>query len=335
MFSFIHRKQKYDVVTVGSSLRDIAFITDQMQMIDNPAPDPLREKLFAVESGAKIKSQDVTFGFGGGAGNTAVNFSTLGFRTGILSAIGKDEEGKAILRQYESAGVDTSLMQYSEQSQTGLSFIIVSTQTHDRTMFVSYGATEELDIQRKDLLQIKTDWYYVSSLNSPRWPQIVKALQATNARFAWNPGSTQLQASAKVLRPLIEKTDVLLLNADEATELLIRFGGDARVYSLEELVTGVSALGSDIVVVTDGKEGAIAKRGDEIVYHGVPHDAPVDVSGAGDCFGSSFVTGLIRYNEDMARSLDLAQTVVNGLIKKVGAQNGFTPWDMLPKRFRS
>jgi len=48
-----------------------------MTLIDNKQ-DILRQKLLAFEYGAKINSEKVVHGFGGGAANTAVSFASLG-----------------------------------------------------------------------------------------------------------------------------------------------------------------------------------------------------------------------------------------------------------------
>ncbi len=324
----------FDVISVGSSLRDMSFVTDQLQMIDNPDSNPLREKLLTIEQGAKIQSDEVHFGFGGGGGNSAMNFAKLGVRTAIISCVGDDVDGDIMKRQYTQTGIETRFLQRTTTARTGFSFIAVSEQTHDRTVFVHYGAAKELEVRSTDLQAVTTQWYYISSINSKTWQKTLQTIMASGAQIAWNPGGLQLQAPVSTLKRLLKQTTVLLVNADEATELLVRLGKKSREYSLEELVSSLIMFGPQIVVVTNGKEGSIVQRDDEIVYQAAPNDKPVDVSGAGDCFGSSFVTGLIRYDGDIVRSLDLAQTVVNGLIKKVGAQNGLTTWERLPKRLR-
>lgn len=327
-------KQTFDIVTIGSSLRDTSFFSDELQVIDNPADDVTCKKLMAVEHGAKIHSDTVQVGFGGGAGNAAMNFAALDFNVGIISSIGADVEGQAIIDHYRTKGIDTRLMEEVVGVRTGFSFITVHPNSHDRTMYVYYGAARKLHAPQTLFTQFQTDWFYIASLNHASWKKTIEHAIETGSSIAWNPGAAQLRGSAVTLKQLMKKVQVLLLNSDEAVELLVKCGYENREYSLEELVNAVYEFGSETVLITDGANGSIARRDDEVVFYATTDTLPVDTSGAGDCFGSSFVSGLIRYNGDLGKSVSLGQYIVDHLITKPGTQNGLVEWEKLPKKFR-
>ena len=78
------------------------------------------------------------------------------------------------------------------------------------------------------LSSAKSPWIYLSSL-SGHWIKNMKAIQAylnkrQDRRLAWNPGSEQIRSKSAVIRKLIRRTDVLIVNEDEALELLLRWG---------------------------------------------------------------------------------------------------------------
>ncbi len=328
------KKQRFDIVTIGSSLRDTSFFSNELQVIDNPINDATCKRLMAVEHGAKIHSDHVQVGFGGGAGNTAMNFAILDFNVGIMSSIGADVDGQAIIDHYRTQGIDTRFIEEVAGVRTGFSFITVHPNSHDRTMYVYYGAARKLQAPKTIFENFETEWFYISSLNHSTWKKTIEHAIETGASVAWNPGSMQLQGSTTALKQLMKQVQVLILNSDEAAELLVKCGYENREYSLEELVNAVYAFGSGIVLITDGANGSIVRRDDEVIFQPATDKLPLDTSGAGDCFGSSFVTGVIRYDGNLAKSLELGQYIADRLIAKPGAQNGFVPWEKLPKKFR-
>jgi ribokinase len=329
----------YDIVSVGSALRDIAFFSSDIHVIDNPRKDLLSEKLFAFESGAKLRSDNVSFSYGGGAANTSVNFAGLGLSTAAIASVGDDEDGDAIVKHFQSQGVKTTFLHRSQTHRTGFSFIAVDEQSGDRTAFVYYGASRDLPISAAEIHRIRTRWFYVSSLNHPKWAQLLTMLNShEDARIAWNPGGLQLAADARTLKRLIKKVDVLIVNRDEALECGMKIKAfsksTAAKLSLKALARGLQECGPGIVVVTNGRQGAAAANARHEYFLRTPNDTPVDTTGAGDCYGSSFVAGLLHYAGNIPLAMDLAQANSSALVKKVGAQNGLLQWKQLPRRLQ-
>lgn len=331
------KKERFDIICIGSALRDVHYYTDQMEVIDNPEYDPTREKLVCIEYGAKIRSTNVHFEYGGGASNTAVNFAGLGLQTGILTAVGNDPDGDAIVDHLQERHVHTVAIQKKDTERTGFSFLLVDEETSERTICIYYGASTQIDVNKKVLQAHATDWYYVSSLSGESWHDQMMAITQTGAHIAWNPGGKQLSAGYETLKDMLTAVTVLLVNSDEARELIISKPGttEADIASPEIMVQYLHSCGPEVVVVTDGRDGAYVYAGNDVYYQASPKDHPVSIVGAGDCYGSSFIAGYIRYGGDIARAMELAQVNATSVIHRIGSQNGLLEWNDLPAHLKA
>ncbi len=322
--------KQLDVITVGSALRDVMYYTSESSVIKNPKKDPTKKKLICVEYGAKIRSNDVFFEFGGGASNTAVNFAGLGLRAGIITSTGDDFDGRGIHEHLESARVDTSLIQISKKYRTGFSFLAVDKRSGEHTAYVYYGAAEDLVIKRAQLERTPTKWFYVASLNAVKWQGLLDQIFKTQSNVAWNPGGKQLRAGYRGLKRFIEQTTVLIVNRDEATELSLSHPSVRSAGRIDAMLKRLHSWGPEIVVITDSRAGSYAYDGDEVYHMKAPQDKPKDTTGAGDCYGSSFVAGLVKYKGDIKKSMKLATTCATHLVHSIGAQHGLITWKDLP-----
>ena len=107
----------YDIITIGGATRDITFVTDKGKVIETPE-NLTEQKLLAFEYGAKIKSEEVFFNFGGGACNTAATFSKLGLNVAVNCKVGKDDDGETMIKNLKELGINTSLIQIDKDKKT-------------------------------------------------------------------------------------------------------------------------------------------------------------------------------------------------------------------------
>lgn len=333
-------KKPLDILCVGSATRDVIFYSDEVEIIKNPKKDPTKMELFATEMGAKLRSDNVHFEFGGGAANTAVNFRGLGLRTGIVSSIGSDHDGEAIFRMLMAKRIDTQFVQMNKKHRTGFSFILTDEQTGERTVYVYYGAVADMQLTESVVKKMNAQWLYVASISGTKrvWKQNLQLLfdraEKSGAHVAWNPGGTQLTAGYSVLKKYIARTTVLILNKDEASELLLSCPDYDKPGSVKQMLKRIHGWGAQVVLITDGKRGSMAYDGLEYYKQDAPKDTPLSTIGAGDCFGSTFVAGIIRYKGDVPKALKLAQRNATSVVHSIGAQKGFIQWKDLPKSMR-
>jgi ribokinase len=332
--------KRYTIVTVGSAVQDIMFVTDQAETLANPKPDPTKLRLIGFEYGAKIRSDNAQLLFGGGAANTAVVLAKLGVQVGTLLRVGNDGTGQAVIKELQRQQVDTSLVQRDQTVPTGFSFLVVEAASNEHVAFAHYGANTQLEVSPGVLRQFKTDWLYVSSLSMKQWPAAMKRLLATKAKLAWNPGATQLAAPLPVLRPLLRRTEILIVNRDEATELALRFGVGrtlgwgrklAGEFPIVPLAQALAATGPRICVITDGRAGAYACKDGHLYYQPTVKRKPKDTTGAGDAFGSSFVAAIVKRPYDLPLALKIATINATAQVDVVGAQTGVLTWAQIKR----
>ncbi|MFH1426414.1 MAG: carbohydrate kinase family protein [Candidatus Kerfeldbacteria bacterium] len=325
----------FDVVSVGSALRDVMFYTKDCSVVKNPKKDPTRVNLLCVEFGAKIQSEKVTFTFGGGAANTSINFAGLGLRTGVLSSIGYDLDGRGIKEHMEANKVDTELLLITQRHRTGFSYLVVDENSGEHTAYVYYGAAHDLEVARPSLVRRPTKWYYISSLYSDSWRDLLRTINSIDkSKVAWNPGSRQLEKGYRGLKPFIEKTDLMILNKDEATELILSHPKKNKAGTIPQMLKEIHSWGPGIVLITNSRKGAYAYDGAEVTFLKPPQDRPKDTTGAGDCYGSSFLAGYVKYKGNIMKSMKLAQKNASSLVQSIGAQNGLLKWKDLPKSLK-
>ncbi|MFH1598074.1 MAG: carbohydrate kinase family protein [Patescibacteria group bacterium] len=338
-------KRKFQVVTIGGATRDITFRTDDGELIDTPHL-LTKQKLLAFEYGAKIISRQCHYTLGGGGTNAAVGLTRLGLKVASFVNVGSDNLGGQVIKNLQEHKINTSLVKRDKKAMTGFSLLVISGQAKDHVAFLYRGANDNISIEPKDIKKFSTDWFYITSLSGLHWPklmkEIIEAKKKKIIKIGWNPGETQLKAGKKGLIALIKETDVFILNKDETIELILsdpklpsKIKKDTRkINNVNFLIKRLHSWGPKIVVLTDGKKGAYAYDGEKIYFSEIL-DTPVkDTTGAGDCFGSSFLAGLILFHDDIDKAIKLGIVNTSYLVQKVGAQEGLMNKQQIKKHFK-
>lgn len=328
------------IVTIGGVTEDITFYTKEGILINNQK-NLLRQKLLAFEYGAKIKIDKAYSTFGGGAANTAVNFAGLGFNTTCLSVIGNDERGRRILNNLKKHKVNIKLIQKTTKAETGFSLLLIGP-NNEYIIFSNRAANDQLRIadyqsstatpEATDQLQIiqKADVIYLTSL-SGNWKDVLEKIfyiKKPQTKIAWNPGNIQLKSGIKKLQKFLKQTDILLINKDEALELIVSDIGYRNknfnyLNNTKNLLKILKSFGPRIILITNSKYGAAAYDGQTFYYQKVIKEKKhIDTTGVGDAFNSSFVAGLELYKGNIQKAMYLGAKNAASVISEQGAQNG-------------
>ena len=330
-------RRSLDCITIGGATRDIMFYTSEGTLVNN-AKDPLRETLVGFEYGAKITSRKCYFMIGGGGCNVAVGASRLGLKTAAIMSVGGDRDGDAMLHELRDESVETFGVKRHPRLRTGFSFIVVSETSGEHVAFLYRGANDALTITRADLERKKTRWVYVSSVGAGVWSHISSILldvvRERPIKLAWNPGEQQLRLGYAKLRPMLERTDLLSLNKDEAIELVLSSGVrmSPRLKQISHLLKAVKSFGSQLVVITDGARGAAVYNGHQVISASAVRGKVIDTTGAGDAFGAGFIAGL-RHFHDLHPALRLALRNSSSVCAQIGTQSGLVRWSHVAKHF--
>ncbi len=296
----------YDVVTVGSATVDAFAETDKKF---------LKKGKFQFKVGTKLLVKSLIFDVGGGGTNSAVALSRLGLKTAFLGKLGRGENSKRILNLLKEEKIDTALV-CRESARTGFS-IVLDAKGHDRTILTYKGSNEDLNVNDIRFEYLDTSWLYMSSMTGKSFDsvkRIVEFAQEKGIRIAFNPSSYMTEKGANYLKPIISKTELLIMNLEEATML-------SKKKDIKKTLKFLHEMGPRLVVVTNGKKDVFVYNG-EMMYNLKPHAKIkiVETTGAGDAFASSFLAGIIK-TEDIEFSLQLALVNAESVITHHGAKN--------------
>ena len=229
----------------------------------------------------------------GGVGlNLACNLGRLGHRVRLVTRIGRDAEGTAILRAAEAAGVDMGQTSVSETSPTG-SYQAAFDEAGGLVIGIADMAISD---------EITPETLGPAALRSPAgdlWaldanlPAATLAFLAGEARAAGRALAALAVSPAKALRlaPVLERLALIFANRAEAAALLGDLAGEGQL-SAAELAQALAAASSGSVVISDSA-GPLAAASGSTVRSFAPLPASVkSVNGAGDALAAGTIHGL-------------------------------------------
>ncbi len=317
----------WPVMTLGSATRDIMVADDQGFVIDQPGNVEV-PRLLAYEYGTKVQIKKPKFVFGGGGMNAAVNLAGLGFKVAPLLSVGHDEIGREIIGTLHNQNITTDFVQKSSVNPTSFSFIITTTTDHEHVAFYYAGANRDLRLDPKLTAIAKAPLIYIAPLASDQWSKILQIIQTTaRGKIVFNPGSRQLSAGLKTLRPFLSKVDLLSINHDEAITLALSSGkklSDRQLSDAKFLAKFLQSYGPRLVVVTLGKNGSVLFDGQKFYNHRPKIDQKKvkNTTGVGDCFTSTLAASYFLKKYSLEKSLRLASKNATAVSRQPGAQAG-------------
>jgi len=302
----------YDVITVGSATVDVFAKTHFSELIK--IIDPKGETdLLAFPSGSKILIDELEFSTGGGGTNTAVAFSRLGHKVGFIGKLGKGTNSDFIHKNLVKEKVD--LLCSHGSGNAGYS-VILDTLEHDRTIFTHKGINDELSVKDIPFRKLKTKWFYFSAMMGESFrtlEKIAEYAQKNKIKIAFNASAYLAEKGGSYLKKILDKTEVLVLNLEEACLLVGKDSPQNLPFKLKEM-------GPKIAVITDGPNKLYVVGNNHLYIAVPPNSKRVDTTGAGDAFAASFVSGLMRKN-NIEFAIKLGIVNAQSVISHYGAKN--------------
>ncbi|MCX6793041.1 MAG: carbohydrate kinase family protein [Candidatus Falkowbacteria bacterium] len=306
--------RKYDFITIGGATEDIFFTVDDYLMLND---QKLHERVVGFEYGSKVGIKDMHYSFGGGASNTAIALAKLGFKVAAVVSVGDDDAGQRMINNLLKHKVDCRFVQ-REAGKSGRS-LVLKTASGDHVLFTYRASNGLLKINHKLSKKLENaKRLYLTSL-SGAWREILKEVFSTKTKIAWNPGRKQLAVGYNGLKNFLALTDILILNKDEAVELLMPL--TKKVLPVSMMLKKLYKSGPKIVIITEGRRGASVFDGKKIYKEKATTHKAIDTTGVGDAFGSTFVAAF-DYHNNISRALKLAMKNSGSVVTKLGAQNG-------------
>lgn len=306
----------YDIITFGSASRDIFLVSKKFYIINGKKF--ITGKGICLPLGSKINVENVVFSTGGGATNTAATFSRQKLKTAYCGMIGDDLAGKTIYKEIRKLGIDTSFISKTKKKPTNHS-VFFSYPKKDRTILVYRGASSLL--KKSDILwnKLKSKWFYINSFSGKScalFEFLIDWTKKNRIKIAVNPGKYQLCLPQKTLKRIFKKIDILILNQEEASILaMIPFQKE------KEILKKLDRMTEGIIVMTKGQRGVVVSNGKYIYKAKIIPSKVVDRTGAGDSFGSGFVSEFSRSN-NIKRAIQFGTANASACLEKWGAKEG-------------
>lgn len=224
---------------------------------------------------------------GGSGGNVAEGLGRLGYNVSFLGSLGDDEGGQMLQRAFHQAGVNTCGTRIVKDGRSSACFIAVD-EKGQRVIF-SLGGVALLETPEEVCADcvLHSDLLYIADA----FPEV--ALTAIGylpdeARVVFSPGGLMVGAGYEYLRPVLEKTDIIILNQLEANNL-------TNLEDIEKAGMELLYRGPKVIFITLGGKGVMVAQKDSFVF--IPAEiAPevVDTTGAGDAFSTGVVAGMLE-----------------------------------------
>ncbi|MDD4062766.1 MAG: carbohydrate kinase family protein, partial [Candidatus Pacebacteria bacterium] len=252
---------------------------------------------------------------GGGGTNTAITFAKQGLKTAYYGSVGDDLAGEAIIKDLKSCRVDTSLIQKNLKRPTNHS-LILSIPNQDRTIFSYKGASNLVDFKK---LNVSAKYFYIAPLSdnlAKSFEFLVDYAYDKGIKVAVNMGQSQLDLPKKKLDKILSKTNILILNKEEASYL------SGIPYTQEEKIfKTISSNYPGVFVMTKGSKGLSVFDGVTRYDAGVIESVVVDRTGAGDSFAAGFVSEYM-VSGDTLKAIQFGSANATSCLTKWGAKNG-------------
>ena len=276
------------------------------------------DKLYSVDKIVSYDEEsfitDETDTPGGSAANTIVGLSRLGCSTSIIGKIAEDEDGDLIEYNLAINGVYTNNLIYSERGSTGKCIGFVD-KNGERCLYISPGVNDEIEIGEINPLNImRCKIMHYTSFVGDSFKTQIELLEKLNKEtlLSFDPGILYVEKGFDELKPILERTDILLINESELR--LLCNDNDA---DLKELSINLLDLGIDTIVVKQGSKGAFAINNSEECFAEAYECEAVDTTGAGDSFNSGFLYSFLK-GYDLEKSCKIGNWVASRAIQGFG-----------------
>ena len=322
----------FDVIVCGSNAVDI-FVQTKAEVLDHAHPkEGYTHKVLAYPVGAKVLIQETQNHIGGGGINALASFTKQNHRCGYIGKFGEDEKGHLVFSWLERHKV-TFLGQV--EGETGFS-IVLDSQATDRTILNYRGANNTLSYSPLPEHALHTKWFYGTGMQGKSYVTIKKLFKFMHnhgIKTALNTNGGMVTKGLKSMQNVLGSVDVLILNKDEAQELVHHDHS-------HELVKALTKFGPTLVAITDGDEGVtVCATSPWVKIDTCFHIAPapkltiVETTGAGDAFSSGLVSGLLQKKPVKIAAL---MGVINAenVIQAKGAQENIPSHTQLAKQLK-
>jgi fructokinase len=266
---------------------------------------------------------------GGAPANFAYVSNQLGHQGLILSRIGQDKLGQAILDELKTKKLSTDFIQADAKYPTGSVNVLLENGQP------SYKIVEKV---AWDFLALSEDWQELAKTcdavcfgtlaqrNSVSEKTIQEFVDLTTSLRILDLNLRQRYFSGKVLLDSLRLADVVKLNDEELPVIvkLLEIVGTSIVSCLQNLVEKFHL---KLICLTRGAKGSLLVNKDEVSENQGLKIEVADTVGAGDAFTATLTHGILQ-NWDLDKINQKANQIGAFVASKTGAMPDFTGFEL-------
>lgn len=309
----------FDIISIGDATIDtFLFIHDiEIKEIDGV-------KKAILNWGDKLPVDKMYRTVAGNAANNAVGSSRLGLKTAYYTVLAHDVGGREILHKMKKEGVSDRYIILDDKHGTNASTVI--TYEGERTILVFH---QHRTYKLPPL--VHSQWVYLTSMGEgfeAIYKDLAKYIDRYDVKLGFNPGTFQLRAGPKANAPILERTDLLSVNVEEAQGWVGECGRDP-----EELCKRLAELGPRAIALTDGRKGAYSYSQEGFYYAPEYPGERLEATGAGDSFTTAYIAALF-YGLPHKTALLWGPVNAGSVIQQIGPQAGLLNRGQIEKQLK-
>ncbi len=272
---------------------------------------------------------------GGAPANVATGLARLGLRVAFRGVVGDDPFGRLLAHRLEREGIECAL-RFTRDRPTGMWFVALD-ERGERDFFSPNGrfSADKLvapaDVDRALLSRAR--WLHVGSsahvlpAAQDALREAVAAARGAGVRVSFDPNVRRhlwddLAPLRRLCADVLPSCDVAKVAADEAELCTGERDPERAAARLHEM-------GVALACVTLAHEGALVRRGADVLHVPAERVEVVDTTGAGDGFVAGLLSVLARAGRvaslpraELERAVRVANRVAARVVGRVGAVAG-------------
>ena len=284
---------QFDVVTIGELLIDLV-----------PLPSADGSMRFVAKPG-------------GAPGNVAVGVARLGGKAAMLTKVGDEAFGRALLATLHGNGVHTDAIRITKDRRTGLA-VVTLTPEGDRDFFFYRDGCADSDYTQDDLDRTVLDNTRVLHIGSLFLAQPTSAATQRFAVAQLRAAGTAVISADPNLRVHLWQDQAAMLAAGLETikvASVVKVGEDELMMmtGTQDLTQAVGTVwhdGLNVLAVTRGPDGASIYTANDMVEVPGFKVQVVDTIGAGDSFMAMLLSELGRLDHKLSRKEDMERVAL-------------------------
>lgn len=259
----------------------------------------------------------INTGSGGAAGNVAAWLTRTDAKSTIVSHVGDDPAGAAIVAEFDALGVSHGNLVIPGES-SGVVVVLVDS-SGERTMFPDKGANSRLtaadlpDLSGFNAVYI-SGYALLNPLARDGVLAMIDQIKSQKLPIYFDPASvgSMKDVTDNDLHTWFSKMDVIFLNEEESIFL-------TGLIDIERALDYLLKF-CEVVVIKRGSAGAVAKaRGFDSISVPAVATTVVDTTGAGDSFAAGFIAAYSK-NHDLTAALLAGGELAAGCVAIVGGR---------------